>query len=58
MLVSGEFVATVVNGSSATHSSGILGYDPSTDTFSANFGGGVYKSEGSYFIGVLKVTPM
>ena len=60
MILVGDFVQNyMTNGTTLQQASGIVGYDPATDTFTSNFGGIMLSSEATevYFT-LLKSTPM
>ena len=58
MIFGGGFMATVVENSAASTPGGILSYNPSTDTFNANFAGGVYYHLRNSVPYSLKSTPL
>ena len=58
MLFAGMFTATVVENNAAVNAAGIISYNPSTDSFNSNFGGGVYKTTSNTIITILESTPL
>ena len=56
MLLVGDFVQNYIINGALQQASGIVGYDPATDTFTSNFGGVKLSSE--VYCTVLKATPM
>lgn len=56
MLIVGGFLQNyILNGTSFEQASGILGYDPSSDSFTRNFGG--VKNTGDVQLNVMQETP-